>query len=304
MELRQVRYFLSVAKHRSFTRAAAELFVVQPALSQQIKRLEHELGVELIDRRGGQVALTLAGITFKRRAEVILSDVNIALSEMRGFSEATTGRVAFGAVYTLNGGAIDFPELFSGFSAKYPAVQLRFREGNTEELVGLLRNGELDLALLDLTFVSDPSDLTTELITDEELVALVGPTHRLARASVCRIEDLADERFIRLGSTSNPRGMKFFRLAEAAGFSPQFAFLAGSVDIARSLVSRGLGVDVTHAWAGEGPGPPVVPVKLEGGPLRCQVVMAQMKDTYRSPSVSAFIAFAWDALHFRNAAID
>ncbi len=113
-----MRYFLSVAKHRSFTKAAAELFVVQPALSQQIKRLERELGVELIDRRGGQVTLTLAGITFKRRAEVILADVNIALSEMRGFSEATTGRVAFGAMYTLNGGAVDFPELFSGGSAQ------------------------------------------------------------------------------------------------------------------------------------------------------------------------------------------
>lgn len=299
-----MRYFLSVARHRSFTKAAAELFVVQPALSQQIKRLEQELGVQLIDRRGGQVTLTLAGTTFRRRAEAILADVNIALAEMRGFSEAATGRVAFGAMFTLNGGAIDFPELFSGFSGKYPAVQLRFREGTTDELVGLLRNGELDLALIDLSIVSDPSDLATDLITDEELVALVGPDHRLARAGYCRLEDLAEERFIRLGSVAPPRGLKVVRLAEGAGFTPQFSFLAGSVDVARALVSRGLGINVTHAWAGEGPGPPVAQVRLQGAPLRCQVVLAQMKDTYRSPSVSAFIAFAWETLHFRHTGID
>ncbi len=152
--------------------------------------------------------------------------------------------------------------------------------------------------------MNDPSDLTTELITDEELVALVGPAHRLAKTGVCRLEDLTDERFIRLGSASHPRGLKLVRLAEAAGFTPQFAFLAGSVDIARSLVSRGLGVNVTRAWAGEGPGPAVVSVRLDGGPLRCQVVLAQIKDTYRSPSVCAFIAYAWDALHFRDSVMD
>ena len=204
MELRQVRYFLSVAKHRSFTRAAAELFVVQPALSQQIKRLEHELGVELIDRRGGQVTLTLAGMTFLRRAEVILSDVNIALSEMRGFSEATTGRVALGAMFTLNNGAVDFPNLFSGFSENYPGVQLRFREGSTDELLGLLRNGELDLALVDLSVVADASDLATDLITDEELVVLVGPNHRLARAGSLSIDGSGGRAFHSPGQRPDP----------------------------------------------------------------------------------------------------
>ena len=299
MELRQVRYFMSVAKHRSFTRAAAELFVVQPALSQQIKRLERELGVDLIDRRGGQVTLTLAGVTFLRRAEAIMSDVNIATAEMRGFSEAATGRVAVGAMFTLNGGAIDFTGLFSGFSGQYPGVQLRFREGTTDELVTLLRNGELDLALLDLTLVGDPSDLSTDLITDEELVVLVGPGHPLAGNNYCKLSDLAEQRFIRLGPGSASRRLKLVNVAEAAGFTPQFSFHAGSVDIARALVSRGLGINVTHAWAGEGPGPPIVKVKLENAPLRCRIVLAQMRDTYRSPSVSAFLAFAWDRLHFR-----
>src|SRR5579859_3520305 len=98
-----------------------------------------------------------------------------------------------------------------------------------------------------------------------------------------------------------PRVLKLVRLAEAAGFSPQFAFHAGSVDIARALVSRGLGISITHAWAGEGPGPPVVQVRLQDAPLRCRVVLAQMKDTYRSPSVSAYLAYAWETLQFRRA---
>ena len=300
MELRQVRYFVSVAKCQSFTRAAAELHVVQPALSQQVKRLEHELGVDLLDRRGGQVGLTPAGTTFLHRAEIILANASMAIAEMRGYSEATTGRVAVGAIFTLNGGAVDLPALFSAFSQAYPGVQLRFREGMSEELVGLLRNGELDLALLDERLVSDPSDLETQLITEEELVVLVSPQHSLAGVGSCTLTDLANERFIRMGHGSPGRGYHLMRVAQEAGFTPQFAFHAGSIDIARSLVSKGLGIHVTHAWAGEGPGPPVARVRLDPPPLWCRVVLAQMKDTYRSPSVSAFLAFAWDTLHFRQ----
>src|SRR5262249_51032722 len=112
MELRQIRYFVSVARHGSFTRAATDLRVVQPALSQQIKRTEKELTLQLFDRRGSTLALTPAGSAFLRRAETILADVNMAITEMRGFSEATTGRVAVGAMFTLNGGALNFPALF------------------------------------------------------------------------------------------------------------------------------------------------------------------------------------------------
>src|SRR4051812_45392015 len=113
MELRQVRYFLSVARHGSFTKAAAQLHVVQPALSQQVKRLEQELGVELLDRRGGQVTVTTAGAAFLRRAEAILAEVNVATAEMRGFASATMGRVQLGALFTLSDGALNFPALFS-----------------------------------------------------------------------------------------------------------------------------------------------------------------------------------------------
>jgi DNA-binding transcriptional LysR family regulator len=300
VELRQVRYFLSVAKHRSFTRAAAELYVVQPALSQQIKRLERELGVDLFDRRGGHVALTTAGVSFQRRAEAIVMDVNVAVAEMRGFSTATTGRVAVGAMTTLSSGAIDFPTLFSRFSRGFPGVQVHFRESTTDGLLNLLRNGQLDLAVLDLEFVTDPSDLTVEPITDENLVVLVTPGHRLASEGHCRLEDLADERFIRLGLDTVERPMKLTRAAEQRGFKPRFAFYAGSVPIARALVAEGLGVHVTHPWVGEGHGPTVATLRLDDVSLRCRVVVAQIKDAYRSPSVLAFLTFAREALHFRG----
>src|SRR4051812_7476779 len=114
MELRQIRYFQSVAKLHSFTRAAAELHIVQPALSQQIKHLERELGIELLDRRNGHVTVTPAGARFMRRADAILAEINVVSAEMRAFSEAEIGRVAVGAVYTLSAGAIDLPGMFKG----------------------------------------------------------------------------------------------------------------------------------------------------------------------------------------------
>jgi DNA-binding transcriptional LysR family regulator len=301
MELRQIRYFASVARHGSFTRAATDLHVVQPALSQQIKRLEKELNLQLFDRRGSNLALTPAGSAFLRRAETILADVNMAITEMRGFSEATTGRVAVGAMFTLNGGALNFPALFAGFSDRFPSIQLRFREGTSEQLVGWLRNGDLDVALLDAGLIGDVGDLSIDLITDEPLVVFVANGHPLAARGHCDLKDIAAERFIRLGSGSPGRGFELVRLAEEAGFTPQFAFHAGSVEIARALVSAGLGVHVTHPWAGEGAGPPVVAVRLDAAPLRCRLVLAQIKDAYRSPSVSAFLGFAWDTLHFREA---
>jgi DNA-binding transcriptional LysR family regulator len=300
MELRQVRYFLAVARHGSFTRAAAQLHVVQPALSQQIKRLEQELGVELLDRRGGQVTVTTAGAAFLRRAESILAEVNVATAELRGFATATTGRVQLGALYTLSDGALNFPSLFSAFSAKYPDVQVLFREDTTEGLLRLLRNGQLVFALVDLSLIEDPSDLSTELLADEELVVLVNPSHPLAAVGHCRLEELANERFIRLGSGSNQRRLEVTAAAEGAGFTPYFAYLAGSVPIARALVAEGLGLHITHPWVAEGSGPPVVAVKLDGAPLRCRIVLAQRKDSYRSPAATAFVDFARETLHFRG----
>ena len=181
MELRQIRYFQSVARLRSFTRAAAELHIVQPGLSQQIKHLERELGIELLDRRNGHVTVTPAGARFLRRVDAILTQVNVASAEMRAYSEAENGRVSVGAEYTLGAGAIDLHGLFKGFSDIRPGVQIHYTEATTQALVARLRDGQCDVALIDLGLVSNPSDLSTDLVTDEELVVLVGPRHPLAQ---------------------------------------------------------------------------------------------------------------------------
>ncbi len=300
MELRQIRYFQSVARLRSFTRAAAELHIVQPGLSQQIKHLERELGIELLDRRNGHVTVTPAGARFLRRVDAILTQVNVASAEMRAYSEAETGRVSVGAEYTLGAGAIDLPGLFKGFSDIRPGVQIHYTEATTQALVARLRDGQCDVALIDLGLVSNPSDLSTDLVTDEELVVLVGPRHPLAQREFCRLEELATERFIRMAPAPATRQLKLVRAAESTGFTPNFAFHAGSVGLARALVSEGLGVHVTHAWLGEGAGPPLVKVRIEGAPLTCRMVIAQLKDAYHSPALQAFLSFASDTLHFRR----
>jgi DNA-binding transcriptional LysR family regulator len=299
VELRQVRYFLAVARHGHFTRAAAELNIVQPALSQQIKRLEQELGLELFERRIGQVVLTVAGTAFLRRAERILAEVDIAQAELRDLSQTASGRVALGAIYSLGSGALDFPALLAGFSAQQPGVEVAFREAATYGLLALLRKRQLDLALIDIGLVSDSSDLEVEPLASEDYVVLVSPRHRLAERESCSLADLADEQFVRLGPGLDLPG-KFIRTTEAAGFRPRFGFHTTSVPIARGLVSQGLGIHLTHPWVGEGPGPPVVTVRLDPPVLRCSVALVQPRTAYRPAAVSAFLAYAWQQLHFRG----
>jgi LysR family hydrogen peroxide-inducible transcriptional activator len=299
MELRQIRYFLAVAKHRHFTRASAELNIVQPALSQQIRRLERELGSDLFDRRGGHVELTMAGRTFLEGAARVIVEVDLALAAMRQFSDASTGRVAIGALRTLAYAAIDFPSLLTDFSAQYPGVQVMFVEDVTSNLVTELRNGHLDVALVDAGLIDDASDLIIDPITVEDNVLLVGPDHRLAGRESCSLEDLAGEAFVRLGPESEAR-MRLVKLAEVLGFRPNFAFMASNLDLARTLVSRGLGVYFTHPWVTEREGPPVWALKLVPSAMETHISIARLRNGYRSAAVDAFLSFSWDKLHFRG----
>ena len=133
MELRQLRYALAVGQRLNFTRAAADLSVAQPALSQQIGALERELGVRLFDRTNRSVRLTDAGRAFMRRAERILADIDRTAEEMTAFAGGLRGRVVVGtyqsfAEYTL-------PKLMGRFHALYPGIEIALREGMADDLL-------------------------------------------------------------------------------------------------------------------------------------------------------------------------
>ena len=149
MELRQLRYLVTLADERHFTRAAAREHIAQPALSQQIKRLEAEVGLALVERTTRHVALTDAGASLVARSRRILAELDAALAELEALRGVETGHVTVGAMHTM--GPIDVSLALAIFQRRHPGVELTVREQSSEELAEMLRVDELDLAFLSVT---------------------------------------------------------------------------------------------------------------------------------------------------------
>lgn len=294
MDLKQLRYLEAVVRNASFTRAALELYVVQPTLSQQIKRLERELGVQLLDRTGGRVTATSAGAALLRRATKVLHEIDEAHWEMQNFATASAGHVAFGALFTLNGYVIDIPELLARFGQANPDVSVHYKEADTVDLAGQLRNGTIDFAILDVEMLAYFADLDIELIIDDQLVALVGPMHSLAHRKTCQLIDLAKEPLVRLnvGAKTNSPRRALERAAGAVGFTPHFMFEVGSVSVCQRLVAAGVAAHVTHPWLGRGGESPVAVLALEDVRLPTRIAIAQMKNRTSNAAASSLLSLA------------
>src|ERR1700712_765864 len=146
MELRQLRYLVAIADERHFTRAAEREHVAQPALSQQIRRLEAELGLTLVERTTRRVAMTHAGEGLVGRARGMLAELDAAQAELESLAGVQAGRLSVGALHTM--GPVDLSLLLASFHRSHPAIELTVREQSSEELAEMLRVDEVDLAFL------------------------------------------------------------------------------------------------------------------------------------------------------------
>src|SRR5215216_6063932 len=146
MELRQLRSLVTLADERHFTRAAALLHIAQPALSQQIRRLEDELGIALVDRTTRHVALTPAGARLAARARRALAEVDAAAAELSELAGIRSGRVVIGAMRST--GPFDLSALLAAFHSRHPGVELLVREEPSEVMLQRLHADALDVAFL------------------------------------------------------------------------------------------------------------------------------------------------------------
>ena len=174
MDLRQLRYLVALAEEGNFTRAAASVHVAQPALSQQIRRLEDELGLALVERTTRRVALTEAGELLVVRARRILAELEAAAGRARGRCAACTpGHVTLGAMHTM--GPVDLSLALALFRERHPDVLFTVREQSSEEMAEMLRVDELDLAFLSVTERVESHGLGLHQLVLEELVAVLPP---------------------------------------------------------------------------------------------------------------------------------
>src|SRR5271168_35226 len=244
MELHQLRYFCAVAESGSFSRAAEQAHVSQPSLSQQIMKLEDELGARLFDRLGRSVRLTELGQTFLPRARAVLRELEAARGDVTEQKDSFGGSLSIGVIPTV--APYLLPQHLTTFSRKFPQVRLTVVEEITPLLLDQLRAGKTDLAILALPIRGHEFE-TFPLLT-ERLFAALPAGHKLAKRSSLSLKDLRAEPFLLLRD-----GHCFRDTAVAAcdrvRLHPQIIFESGQFSSLLSMVGAGMGVSIVPEMA-------------------------------------------------------
>jgi DNA-binding transcriptional LysR family regulator len=247
MELRQLRYFVAVAEEQGFTRAAERLHIAQPALSVQVRRLEDELGVELLDRSRRTVRVTAAGEILLREGRRLLSGLDRTVDLVRRTGSGSVGRLAVGFVPSAANEAL--PPLLRRYGAGHPAVEVSLEEMTPDALVRALHENRLDVAFLYLPF-DDPT-LETAVVARESFVAALPSDHPLAPSEHVDVRKLADEPFV-LPARHGMPGLhaQVLEICREAGFEPrpvqEDVWLVQTII---GLVAAGVGVALVPASA-------------------------------------------------------
>lgn len=285
MELRQLQYFVAVADEGHFTRAAERLLIAQPAISQQIRRLEAELGEPLFDRDRRHVRLTAAGKTLLPHARATLAAASRAKAAVRSLSGLLTGQLTVGAFEAA-------PErllatALGRFRRAHPSVEVRATEGYAAELLAAVQRGELDAAITGLPDTAKPPPgVTVTELAIEPLVLAVSPDHPLAREPGIQLARLRDEPMVTLIGDSSQRA-HIERACRKAGFEPRITAETTRLSLLWELVSQGIGIAVIPR-SSPGSGTKVTLVPITRPRLRVRIVLASGQAT-PSPAARAFL---------------
>jgi len=285
LELRHLRYFVAVAEELHFGRAAARLNVAQPALSQQIKQLERELGALLLARTKRRVALTEPGRLFLAEARRTLVQAAFAVEVARGAEAGQFGRLRIGYVDAALWSPL--PNVIRVFRERFSRVALTMLERLPAEQPEDIRRGDVDLAI----GPPPPAGAQVEVtpFTAETGLIALPAEHPLAAREAIAMGDLADAPWVLVPAhvPSRLRDLTF-RVAEAAGFTPRVAQEARELDTLIALVSAGLGVTLVPASAARFPRPGVVFRPLTGEALSFRLVALRRRGL-APPAVRSFL---------------
>jgi LysR family transcriptional regulator, hydrogen peroxide-inducible genes activator len=237
MNLRDLKYLVSLADHKHFGRAAAACFISQPTLSTQIKKLEDELGVSLVERAPRRVMLTPAGRDAAERARRIVADVEEMKEAARRSQNPEAGTVRLGIFPTL--GPYLLPHVVPRIRERFPQLELLLIEEKTEVILRQLREGRLDAGVLALPLHDD--QLHLEFLFEEPFMLAVPGSHPLANARSLTIEDLAHESLLLLEDGHCLRDQAL-DVCHMAGAGEKNGFRATSLETLRQMVAANVGM--------------------------------------------------------------
>jgi LysR family hydrogen peroxide-inducible transcriptional activator len=281
MEMHQLRYFAAVARTGNFSRAARECRVAQPSLSQQILKLEDEVGERLFERTQRQALLTPAGSLFLPHALSILEAAERGRQEIREMGGQVRGKIILGALPTI--APYFLPDIIRLFREKYPGVELVIQEETTQQLLRGLEEKELDLALISEASPSPRIEIQ-ELFTEELLLCLPA-LHPLVRQKKVVAADLQQEKFI-LMQDGHCLGAQARQFCESKGFHPEISCRSAQIGTVLAMVQSGLGISLIPEMAlRSAPKEGIVYRSLNG--VRPRRVLALALSAQRKPSLCA-----------------
>jgi DNA-binding transcriptional LysR family regulator len=251
--LRQLQYFVAVAEQGSVSGAAHDLSISQSSVTEAIKELEGDLGVQLFERHSRGLAITYNGHKFLRHAKAILSGVSDARQAFAQESEAAEGRLNLGVTSLVAGYVLS--DIIARYRRANPAVEMSAIEDSGEYLEHLLIGGELDVAVMVTSNLRDRAALQADILEVSPYRLWLPLGHKLAGAESISLADVSGEQLILLSLDEIEEPTS--RLINALGTRPHIAFRTRSVEAVRSLVATGAGVAllpdlVYRPWSLEG----------------------------------------------------
>jgi DNA-binding transcriptional LysR family regulator len=292
VQLRQLEYFTAVAETRHFTRAAQITHVAQPSLSKQVHALERELGTRLFRRARGNVTLTAAGETLLPLARRILADADNARAQVQELVGLARGRLRLGATPSLSTELL--PHALREYCASYPGIDIVVEERGGRDLVRLLAQGELDLALIVLPLQTrDPALATTPLLR-EPLVLAAPVDGSLVRTRSIRVRDLERYPLVLFREGYDLRTVTL-SACRRERIEPHVAVEGGELDAVLAFVEAGLGVAVVPSMVVEGR-PRLRRVSFRSPGMARTIALAHRHDVDPSATARAFRSVLLDHL--------
>jgi DNA-binding transcriptional LysR family regulator len=290
VEIRQLRAFVAIAESGTFTAGALRVHVTQAAISMQIRQLETEIGARVFVRAPRHVILTEAGEQLLRRARHILREHDAALDEIAELAGAERGRLRIGSASAMVL-TEQLPAILRELRKQHPAAEIAVTSGTSEVLVDQILAGEVDIA-----FVSLPVDvrgIKTERLSDDQLVAIASPRHKLAKQRTISAYTLAGERLI-LGERGGNTRRLIDQFFAQAGVTLRVAMELSRQQAIRRMVEEDMGVGIVplQSVKDEVEKGKLIRWWIEGAQINWELGIAQLSNGYDSPIMQKFVALA------------
>src|SRR5215470_4948609 len=290
MEIRQLRAFVAIAESGTFTAGAQRVHVTQAAISMQIRQLETEIGAKVFVRAPRHVILTEAGEHLLRRARHILREHDSAIEEIAELAGAERGRLRIDSASAMVL-TDQLPAILKELRKQHPRAEIGVTSGTSEALVEQILAGELDIAFVSLPV--DARGIQTERLSEDQLVAIASPQHKLAKQNTVSAYTLAGERLI-LGERGGNTRRLIDQFFAQAGVTLRVAMELSRQAAIRRMVEEDMGVGIVpfESVREEVEKGRLVRWWIEGAEINWELGLAQLSGGYESPIMHKFVALA------------